>query len=212
MGIMRAAPSYSLDELLRVSARLDARFHAMKGDAVVTSKEHAFRSLFRILEESGARYALIGGLAVQLWGEEARTTLDIDVAVEDYGSIPRPALEAAGFRLIGRHEHSENWTGPEDTPVQFSDDPAFSPLIGGAVPRTFEGGIVRVAPATSSSGPSCARPGTGPGDLRSGCGSLPTPRRSSSGIPTSSESCRTRSALFSGDPSERHSACCSTPR
>ena len=147
MGIMRAAPSYSLDELLRVSARLDARFHAMKGDAVVTSKEHAFRSLFRILEESGARYALIGGLAVQLWGEEARTTLDIDVAVEDYGSIPRPALEAAGFRLIGRHEHSENWTGPEDTPVQFSDDPAFSPLIEGAVTRSFEGGIVRVAPA-----------------------------------------------------------------
>lgn len=60
---------------------LDVRFHVLKGDAVVTSKERAFREVFRILEASGTRYALIGGLAVQLWGEEARTTLDIDVAV-----------------------------------------------------------------------------------------------------------------------------------
>ena len=81
MGLERAAPPRSVEELLRISAMLDVRFHVLKGDAVVTSKERAFREVFRILEASGTRYALIGGLAVQLWGEEARTTLDIDVAV-----------------------------------------------------------------------------------------------------------------------------------
>jgi hypothetical protein len=147
MGIERVAPPQSVEELLRVSARLDVRFHDLKGDAVVTSKERAFRELFRILEASGTKYALIGGLAVQLWGEEARTTLDIDVAIERYEGIPRPALEAAGFRLLRRHEHSENWVGPDDTPVQFSQDPAFASLIENAVTRSFEGGRVRVAPA-----------------------------------------------------------------
>lgn len=147
MGIEKVAPAHSLDELLRISSLLDVRLHALKGDAVVTSKERAFRDLFRILEANGTKYALIGGLAVQLWGEEARTTLDIDVAVEGYEGIPRPALEAAGFRLLARHEHSENWMGPDETPVQFSGDPAFAPLIKHAVTQRFEGGRVRVAPA-----------------------------------------------------------------
>ena len=147
MGIEQLAPALSLEELLRISARLDLRFHALKGDAVVSSKERAFRELFRILEASGTKYALIGGLAVQLWGEEARTTLDIDVAVDRFDSIPRRTLESAGFRLLARHEHSENWMGPDDTPVQFSQDPAFAALIEHAVLRSFERGSVRVAPA-----------------------------------------------------------------
>lgn len=147
MGIGRAAPPFPVEELLRISGLLDVRFHALKGDAVVTSKERAFRELFGILEEAGTRYALIGGLAVQLWAEEARTTLDIDVAVLSYAAIPRRALEAAGFRLLGRHEHSENWMGPDDTPVPFSQDPAFAALVEHAVTRSFEGGQVRVASA-----------------------------------------------------------------
>ncbi|MEO8055778.1 MAG: nucleotidyl transferase AbiEii/AbiGii toxin family protein [Acidobacteriota bacterium] len=147
MGTEKVAPALPVDELLRISSLLDLRFHILKGDAVVTSKERAFRELFRILEKSGTRYALIGGLAVQLWGEEARTTLDIDVAVSRYEEIPRPVLEAAGFRRLDRHEHSENWIGPDETPVQFSDDPAFAPLVEHAVTRSFEGGRVRVAPA-----------------------------------------------------------------
>jgi hypothetical protein len=147
MGVERSTAPESVEHVLRLSARLDARFHALKGDAVVTSKERAFRELFRILEEYGVRYALIGGLAVQFLGEEARTTLDIDVAVEKYDDVPGAALMAADFRRLGRHEHSENWMGPEETPVQFSADPAFSSLIEHAVARSFEGGRVRVAPA-----------------------------------------------------------------
>ena len=137
-----------LDEVLRVSAALDVRFHTLRGDAVVTNKERDFKELFRVLEESGTAYALIGGLAVQIWGDEARTTLDIDVAVEGYDSLPASSLEAAGFRRLRRHAHSENWAGPDATPVQFSDDPAFRQAIRSAVVRSFEGGSVRVASAT----------------------------------------------------------------
>jgi hypothetical protein len=135
----------SVEEALRISAALDVRFHDLKGDAVVTSKDAAFRELFRILEASGLEYALIGGVAVQLWQSEPRTTLDIDVAVKSYESVPRVLLEASGFRMLARHPHSENWTGPGGTPLQFSDDPAFTFLIESAGLRSFEGGVVRVA-------------------------------------------------------------------
>ena len=145
MGSGRAEPPDSAQEALRISAVLDERFHALKGDAVATSKDAAFRELFRILEASGIEYALIGGVAVQLWRREPRTTLDIDVAVKSYESVPRGALETSGFRVLARHAHSENWAGPGGTPVQFSDDPAFASLIESAVHRGFEGGRVRVA-------------------------------------------------------------------
>jgi hypothetical protein len=141
----RTVPPDSVEEALRISAVLDARFHDLKGDAVVTSKDRAFRELFRILEANGLEYALIGGVAVQLWRSEPRTTLHIDVAVKSYESVPRAALEAAGFRMLSRHSHSENWTGPGETPVQFSDDPAFAFLIESATRRSFEGGQVRIA-------------------------------------------------------------------
>lgn len=138
-------PPDSVEEALRIGALLDVRFHDLKGDAVVTSKDAAFRELFRILEASGLEYALIGGVAVQLWQSEPRTTLDIDVAVRSYESVPRAVLEASGFRLLARHSHSENWTGPGGTPVQFSDDPALAFLIETAARKTFDGGRVRVA-------------------------------------------------------------------
>ena len=134
-----------MEEALRISGALDVRFHDLKGDAVVTSKDGDFRELFRVLEASGLDYALIGGIAVQLWRSEPRTTLDIDVAVKSYESVPRAALEAAGFRMLARHAHSENWTGPGETPIQFSDDPAFAFLIESAAHRSFEGGEVRIA-------------------------------------------------------------------
>lgn len=134
-----------MEKALRISAALDVRFHDLKGDAVVTSKDEAFRELFRILEESGLEYALIGGVAVQLWRREPRTTLDIDVAVRSYENVPRTALEGAGFRMLARHAHSENWMGSGETPVQFSDDPAFAFLIESAERKSFEGGQVRVA-------------------------------------------------------------------
>jgi hypothetical protein len=128
MSSGREARPDSVEEALRISAELDVRFHDLKGDAVVSSKDRAFRDLFRVLEGSGLEYALIGGVAVQLWQ-----------------SVPRAALEAAGFRILATHSHSENWMGPGETPVQFSDDPAFGFLIESAARKSFEGGQVRIA-------------------------------------------------------------------
>lgn len=129
-----------------MSGALDERFHTLKGDLVVTSKDRDFRALFRTLEAARTPYALIRGVARQLWRSEPRTTLDIDVAVDSYDSIPREGLAAAGFRLLARHEHTENWQGLDLTPVQFTDDPSYREAIHRAEPRPFTEGVVRVAP------------------------------------------------------------------
>jgi hypothetical protein len=136
--------SPSVDKALRTSATLDARFHRLRGDDV-TDKDRAFRALFDVLESTKTPYALIGGVAVQLWVSEPRTTLDIDVAVPSYDAIPVEALAAAGFRRLERYAHSENWLGPDDVPVQFTDDPLLQAAVARAVERTFAGGRVRLA-------------------------------------------------------------------
>ena len=135
-----------VEEALRQSVLLDVRFHDLRGE-MVTTKERAFRELFRVLESTAVRYALIGGVAVQLWRSEPRTTLDIDVAMLSYEELPREALAQAGFRFLARHAHSENWLGPDDIPVQFTDDPGLAPFVDRATVLEIAGGVVRVAQA-----------------------------------------------------------------
>jgi hypothetical protein len=94
-----------------------------------------------ILAQQNTAYAIIGGIAVQVHQQEPRTTLDIDVVLVSRGELPRAALLAAGFRESGRYGHSDNWIGPEGTPVQFSDDP----VLAQAVPRAIEVPLGEVA-------------------------------------------------------------------
>lgn len=108
------------------------------------SKKPALLAVGRALSQAGTSYALIGGLALQIHQAEPRTTLDIDFAVLDRRSIPQAELEAAGFRRTGRFEHSENWIGPEGTPVQFTDDPALAPAVARAEEIELEGVRLRV--------------------------------------------------------------------
>jgi hypothetical protein len=42
------------------------------------TKEQALRAVVAVLESSGTSYAVIGGIAMQLYSREPRTTLDID--------------------------------------------------------------------------------------------------------------------------------------
>jgi hypothetical protein len=81
---------------------------------------------------------------VQVHQREPRTTLDVDVAVIDLRSLPRDRLAAAGFIPTGAFTHSENWQGPEETPVQFTDDAAFAPAISRAAEVDLEGMRLRV--------------------------------------------------------------------
>jgi hypothetical protein len=108
------------------------------------SKKPALLALGRVLFQTGTPYALIGGLALQVHQAEPRTTVDIDFAVLDRRSIPKTELEAAGFSRTGQFEHSENWLGPEGTPVQFTDDPALAAAVARAEEIELEGVPLRV--------------------------------------------------------------------
>lgn len=108
------------------------------------TKKPALLAVGRVLAQTGTPYALIGGLALQVHQEEPRTTLDIDLAVLSRGSIPQAELEAAGFSRTGQFKNSENWLGPGETPVQFTDDPALAAAVARAEEIELEGVRLRV--------------------------------------------------------------------
>jgi hypothetical protein len=134
----------SLDELLEITSKLDARYHLLRGE-MERSKETTLLEVARILKEAAAPYALIGGVAVQFHCKEPRTTLDVDLAALDDAAIPRERLERAGFRKKGRFEHSENWVGPDGTRVQFTVDPAYAGTIHAAQPHPIGPTEIRIA-------------------------------------------------------------------
>lgn len=92
------------------------------------TKEGALRGLTETLSKARTPYALIGGVAVQLYTQEPRTTVDLDVALASYDDLPRAALTAAGFTHEKRFDHSDNWRAPgteprrQRTAVQFTVD------------------------------------------------------------------------------------------
>ncbi len=145
--------SSSLLERLRVGFELDHLWAESMGISPGDTKERPLKLLAEVLEKSGAEYALIGGMAVQLRTSEPRTTLDIDVAVRWFADVPHDALLAAGFEHTGRHEHSDNWLAPstsETAPrvaVQFSaEDVGIAEAVAGAEATEFADGIqLRVA-------------------------------------------------------------------
>jgi predicted nucleotidyltransferase len=108
------------------------------------TKKPALLALGKILADEEVRYALIGGLALQVHQAEPRTTLDIDLAVTDRRALPRSALQAAGFEPTGQFANSENWLGPAGIPVQFTDDPALVPAVERAEEIELEGVRLRV--------------------------------------------------------------------
>lgn len=108
------------------------------------SKRPALLALCRVLGDSQVLYAIIGGLAVQVHQREARTTLDIDVAVVRRDALPRSALAAEGFRFREAFRHSEYWVATDGTPVQFTDDPMLAAAIEGADEIVLEEVTLRV--------------------------------------------------------------------
>jgi hypothetical protein len=136
---------------LEMGFELDRRYRWMQraggvgslaGERMDASKKPDLLLLCELLERTP--YALIGGLALQIYQAEPRTTLDIDVAVLAYESLPSAALLAAGFVREGHQAHSENWRGPGGTPIQFSDDPAFAEAIRSSETHALEGLELRV--------------------------------------------------------------------
>lgn len=137
-----------LARTLAVGAQLLARYRYTLDDGFVAlDPERTIPELVRVLAEHGVAYAIIGGVAAQIWRRDPRTTLDVDLAVTSYDGLPVAALAAAGFTRTGRFEHSENWRAPDGSPVQFTDDPALSTAIATAVELPLGGATVRVISA-----------------------------------------------------------------
>jgi hypothetical protein len=118
------------------------------------TKEQPLRAVVSVLEASGTSYAVIGGVAMQLYSREPRTTLDIDLAVVRYDKIPRAALTKAGFVHEGRHPHSDNWRAPgsgprlQRTAIQFSsEDVGIDSAVARA--RTVDAGGFQLRLATA---------------------------------------------------------------
>jgi hypothetical protein len=128
---------------LEIGFQLDQLWHALRGE-METTKRPALVALGRVLRDAEAPYAIIGGIALQVHQAEPRTTLDIDVAIARLDALPRSGLEAAGFQYRGRFAHSDNWMGPSDVPVQFTDDPALVPLLERALEIDLDGVPLRV--------------------------------------------------------------------
>jgi hypothetical protein len=107
----------------------------------VDDKESVFACLIDVLGREGTLYAVMGGVAVQLYTEEPRTTADVDIALHDRDDIPRVSLERVGFAYDGRHKWSENWRAPalagtlrkRRILVQFSADDLMSASVDRAV-------------------------------------------------------------------------------
>lgn len=96
---------------LDVGFLLDRQWHALRGE-METTKRPALIALAGVLEDTAIPYAIIGGIALQAHRAEARTTLDIDLAVPSLEAIPRAELMGAGFTRGGHFAHSENWVSP----------------------------------------------------------------------------------------------------
>jgi|CXWL01.1.fsa_nt_gi hypothetical protein len=123
---------------LETGFELDRRWHWLRAEMETTKKPDLLR-LGQVLAAAACPYAIIGGIALQIHQEEPRTTLDIDLALLDRNDLPREDLLRAGFSETGRFQHSDNWLGPDGTPVQFTDDPALAAAIGRAQQIGLEG-------------------------------------------------------------------------
>ncbi len=110
-----------MDAAFSVGFALDRRWHWLRGD-VEQSKEPDLTKLIEVLETEGIAYAVIGDVALQVRQAEPRTTLDINLVVDDYGALPKASLKREGFTKLDQHAHSYNWRGPYGTPIQFTSD------------------------------------------------------------------------------------------
>jgi hypothetical protein len=114
-------------------------------NSVANGKLDIIQMVLDILAETGSRYCLIGGLAVNAYVEPV-VSLDLDIvaAVEDLEAICKAAKER-GFR-VERFEHSVNLTSEtSDLRIQLQTDPRYQEFISDAEPRDVLGYKMKVA-------------------------------------------------------------------
>jgi hypothetical protein len=132
---MRSRATREVERIEAATERERVLIAARRGDDVSTGeapeKISALLDAARVLDAAGARFALIGGVAVGIHSGVPRATIDVDLAVRssvDRATLSR-ALTSAGFRAVGEFPHSSNFRHRSGEPVQLAFDPAFDPMI-----------------------------------------------------------------------------------
>jgi predicted nucleotidyltransferase len=136
-----------LHMVAELSRRERSRIAAAGGGLMdEADKVAALRNAVRALEGVGARWALIGGVAVGIRSGIPRATLDTDLAVAS--DVERDAVERAlldaGFSLRGEFAHSVNFRHASGEPVQVVFDPQFDAIVERAEEVRFGDITVRV--------------------------------------------------------------------
>jgi hypothetical protein len=114
-------------------------------NSVAKGKSDIIQLLLDILAETGSKYCLIGGLAVNAYVEPV-VSLDLDIvaAVENVEDICK-AAKKLGLK-IERFEHSVNITSKgSDLRIQLQEDPRYQKFVSGASDREVLGYTMKVA-------------------------------------------------------------------
>ena len=113
---------------------------------VAPDKVAALLDAAAALERIGARYALVGGVAVGIHSGVPRATLGIDLSVLSRVSRAQAigALAAAGFQLTGEFAHSVNFRHASGEPLQLVFDPSFDAMIERAESFEVRGQAIRI--------------------------------------------------------------------
>jgi hypothetical protein len=120
------------EERLKIGFILDTWWFGLK-NLPERTKEQTLKLVVDLLTERRIPYAIIGGMALQVYVEDPRTTVDIDIAVRSREEIPRSELERLGFKHTGSFEHYENFRSPDKIMVQFSAEPECAGVVHRAV-------------------------------------------------------------------------------
>ena len=106
--------------------------------AVTADKAGFLDRVIALLGQSGVRYCVIGGQAVNAFVEPV-VSLDLDLAVATADLAAAEALLAQSFR-VERFPHSVDVSAPgSDLRVQLQTDPRYAPFVEGASVREVLG-------------------------------------------------------------------------
>ncbi len=114
-------------------------------NSLAKGKSDIIQVLLDILSQTGSRYCLIGGLAVNAYAEPV-VSLDLDIvaAVDDVEGIC-DAAKKRGLK-VEQFEHSVNITSPDsDLRIQLQEDPRYQKFLSKAADRSVLGYTMKVA-------------------------------------------------------------------
>ncbi len=114
-------------------------------NAVANGEIDIIQLLLEILSETGSKYCVIGGLAVNAYAEPVISLdLDIIVAADDIDKVIE-SVKVKGFK-VEKFEHSINLTSQKsDLRIQLQTDPGYQEFIPRSVEREILGYRLMVA-------------------------------------------------------------------